>query len=97
MIYSAYMLNKQDDNIQPCFTPFTNVNLSVVSCAVLFLLDLHTGFSGDREGLVCPRNMSPPDQKVASMPLGKSRGQLLILPVRMNRLSESGNDVQMWS
>ena len=28
MIYSAYMLNKQDDNIQPCHTPFPILNQS---------------------------------------------------------------------
>ena len=56
MIYSAYKLNKQGDNIQPCHTPFPTMNQSVVPCPVLmFLLDLHTGFSGGRlGGLVLP-------------------------------------------
>ena len=55
MMYSAYKLNKQDDNIQPWHTPFPIWNQSVVPCAVLFLLDLHIGFSGGRSGgLVFP-------------------------------------------
>ena len=32
MIYSAYKLNKQGDNIQPCLTPFPILNQSVVPC-----------------------------------------------------------------
>ena len=35
MMYSAYKLNKQGDNIQPCLTPFQILNQSVVSCPVL--------------------------------------------------------------
>ena len=35
MIYSAYKLNKQDENIQPWHTPFPNWNQSIVSCLVL--------------------------------------------------------------
>ena len=35
MIYSAYTLNKQDDNIQLCCTLFTILNQSVVPCPVL--------------------------------------------------------------
>ena len=35
MIYSAYKLNKQGDNIQPWCTPFPNCNLSVIPCLVL--------------------------------------------------------------
>ena len=35
MMYSAYKLNKQDDNIQPWYTPFPIWNQSVVSCPVL--------------------------------------------------------------
>ena len=56
MMLSAYKLNKQGDNIQSWHTPFT------VWTSLLFhvqfkwlLLDLHTGFSGEREGsLVFP-------------------------------------------
>ena len=40
--------------------------------------------------------MSPPDQKVSNMLLGKSRGQLLIDPGRMKRLGQSGNDARLW-
>ena len=35
MMYSAYMLNKQGDNIQPWCTPFPIWNQSVVPCPVL--------------------------------------------------------------
>ena len=35
MMYSAYKLNKQDDNIQPWHTPFPIWNQSVVPCPVL--------------------------------------------------------------
>ena len=35
MMYSAYKLNKQDDNIQPQHTPFPIWNQSVVPCPVL--------------------------------------------------------------
>ena len=35
MMYSAYKLNKQDDNIQPWCTPFPIWNQSVVPCEVL--------------------------------------------------------------
>ena len=52
-MYSAYKLNNQGDNqdcdSQPCHTPFLIWNQSVVPCLVLLFLDLHIGFSGDRE------------------------------------------------
>ena len=35
MMYSAYKLNKQDDNIQPWYTPFPIWNQFVVPCPVL--------------------------------------------------------------
>ena len=35
MMYSAYKLNKQSDNIQPCCTPFPIWNQSIVPCPVL--------------------------------------------------------------
>ena len=35
MMYSAYKLNKQGDNIQPWRTPFPILNLSIVPCPVL--------------------------------------------------------------
>ena len=56
MMYSAYKLNKQGDNIQPWCTPFPIWNQSVVPCPVLtLLLDLHTDFSRGRScGLVFP-------------------------------------------
>ena len=34
-MYSAYKLNKQSDNIQPCCTPFPILNQLVVPCPVL--------------------------------------------------------------
>ena len=45
MMYSAYKLNEQGDNIQPGRTPFPLWNQSVVPCPVLLLPNLHTGFS----------------------------------------------------
>ena len=37
LIYSAYKLNKQSDNIQPWRTPFPILNKSIVPCPVLTL------------------------------------------------------------
>ena len=55
MMYSAYKLNKQGDNIQPWCTPFCIWNQSVVPCSVLLFPDLHTGLSRGRSGgLVFP-------------------------------------------
>jgi len=59
MMYSAYKLNKQSDNIQPWRTPFPILNKSVVLCLILTVASLpkyrHTGFTGDRSGgLVFP-------------------------------------------
>ena len=48
IMFSAYKLNKQGENIQPYHTPFPILNQSVVPRLVLLLLDLHTGFSGGR-------------------------------------------------
>ena len=51
MMYSAWKLNKQGDNIQPWSTPFPIRNQSVVPRPVpLFFLDLHIDFSGGRSG-----------------------------------------------
>ena len=36
--YSAYRLNKQGDNIQPCCIPFPVLNLSVVPCLFCYFL-----------------------------------------------------------
>ena len=49
MMYSAYKLNKQGDNIQPWHTPFPIWNQSVVPCLVLTGASwLHTGFPGGK-------------------------------------------------
>ena len=49
MMYSAYKLNKQGDNIQPWRTPFPIWSQSVVPCPGLTILpDLHIGFSRGR-------------------------------------------------
>ena len=40
--------------------------------------------------------MSPPDEKMSSVLLGKSRGQLVIAPERMKYLGQSGNSAQLW-
>ena len=54
MMYSAYKLNKQHDNIQPWCTPFPVWNQSVVPCPVLTVASWPY-FSGGRSGgLVCP-------------------------------------------
>ena len=53
MMYSAYKLNKQSENVQPWHTPFPIWNQSDVPCpAYLWLLDVHTDFSGDRSGIL---------------------------------------------
>ena len=44
MVYSAYKLNKQDDNIQLWYTPCPIWNQSIVPCPVLLLPDLHYRF-----------------------------------------------------
>ena len=56
MRYSAYKLNKQDDNIQPWHTPFPIWNQSVVPCPVLTVASWPaTDFSRHRSGgLVFP-------------------------------------------
>ena len=56
MMYSAYKLNKQGDNIQPWCTPFLIWNLSVVACPVLIVASWPaSGFSRGRSGgLVFP-------------------------------------------
>ena len=49
MMYSAYKLHKQGDNIEPWHIPFPVLNQSVVPCSVLqLLLGLNTDFSGGR-------------------------------------------------
>ena len=56
MMYSAFKLNKQSDNLWPWHSPFPIWNQSIVPCLVLpVLLNLHTGFLGHRKGdLVFP-------------------------------------------
>ena len=56
MMYSAYKLNNQGDNIEPWCTPFPFWNQSVVPCLVITIApDLHTDFLGGRSGgLVLP-------------------------------------------
>ena len=51
MMYTAYKLNKQDNNMQSRCTPFPTWNHSIVLCLVpLLLFDQHTDFSGGRPG-----------------------------------------------
>ena len=45
MIYSTYKLNKQASNMQSWHAPFPISSQSIVLCLVLFLLELHIGFS----------------------------------------------------
>ena len=56
MMYSAYKLNKQDDNIQPCYTPFLIWNQSVVSCPILTVASwpAYRFFRSRSVGLVFP-------------------------------------------
>ena len=55
MMYSAYKLNKQGDNIRLWCISFPIWNQSIVPYPVLLLLNLHTDFSGGRlGGLVFP-------------------------------------------
>ena len=42
------------------------------------------------------QKMSPPGQKVSNMLLGKSGGQLLTVPERMEQLGQSRNNAQLW-
>ena len=46
VMYSAYKLNKQGDNIQPWCTPFPIWNQSVVPCPVLMVASWPAPFSG---------------------------------------------------
>ena len=49
MMYSAYKLNKQSDNIQSCHTLFPILNQSDAACPVpTVAFDLQTGLLGDR-------------------------------------------------
>ena len=50
IMYSAYELNNQGDNIPPWCTRFLIWNHSVVPCSVLSVLDLRMDFSGGRDG-----------------------------------------------
>ena len=50
MMYSAFKLNEQGDNIQPCSTPFPIWNLLLNVQFYLFIPDLHTDFSRGRSG-----------------------------------------------
>ena len=55
MIYSAFKLNKQGDNIQPCHTPFPILNQSVVPCLALTAASWPTHrFLRRQVGLVFP-------------------------------------------
>ena len=47
MMYSAYKLNKQSANIQPCLTLFPILNLSVLCLVLTVIFNLHTDTSGD--------------------------------------------------
>ena len=56
MMYSAYKLNKQGDNIWPWHTPFPIWNQSVVPCPVLTVASwpAYRFPKGRSGGLVCP-------------------------------------------
>ena len=42
------------------------------------------------------QKMSPLGQKVSNMLLGKSRGNLQVVPERMKQMDQSRNDAQLW-
>ena len=52
MMYSAYELSKHGDNIQAWSIPFPILNQLFHVWFELLLLDLHTGFSGGRQGVL---------------------------------------------
>ena len=56
MMYSAYKLKKQADNIHPWCTPFPIWNQSVVPCLVLTVASwpVYRFLRGRSDGLVCP-------------------------------------------
>ena len=71
MMYSAYKLNQQGDNIQPCLTPFPILNQSSVPCLVLLLFDQHTGFSVQFSSVThsCPTLCDPMDCSTTGLPV----------------------------
>ena len=82
MMYSAYKLNKQGDDLQPWHTPFLIWNQSVVPCPVLTVTSwLHTGFSRGRSGgLVFPSlsefstvYCDPPSQRLSHSQESRNR------------------------
>ena len=66
-MYSAYKLNKQGDNIQPSCTLFPNLNQSVVSGPVLFLL-------------ACIQ-VSQETGKVVDIPISKNFPQFVVIHI----------------
>ena len=59
MMYSAQRLNKQGDNIQPCCTPFSVLNQSVVSYS-LFHLFICIQFAYGQQTPACQRKPTIP-------------------------------------
>ena len=45
---------------------------------------------------ITPKDGPRPGRKISNMLVGKSGGQFLIAPERMKRLSQGGNNAQLW-
>ena len=71
MMYSAYKLNQQGDEIQPCLTPLPILSQSSVLCLVLLLFDPHTGFSVQFSSVThsCPTLCDPKDCSMPDFPV----------------------------
>ena len=80
MMYSAYKLNRQGDNIQPWYTPFTIWNQCVVPCPVLTIASwpAYRFLRGRSSGLVFPALSNFPEFIVAHTVKGIFSGTLLL-------------------
>ena len=79
MMYSAYKLNKQGDNIQPSHTPFPILNQSVIPRLVLTVawqIDGGKNSNSDRSSQALPKHKLAPKKKKKVMVTGD------LLPVR---------------
>ena len=60
------------------------------------ILAMKTPWTVQKGKKIRNEKMNPPGQKMSNMLLGKSGGQLLIVPERMKPLGQSGNDTHLW-
>ena len=94
MMYSAYKLNKQGDNIQPWRTPFPIWKLSVVPCPVLNVASwpAHRFFRRQVRSLLKLKSiesMMPSSHLILCCPL-------LFLPSILARVRVFSNDLAVW-